>query len=69
MSFNLCRVTVAASDAQDMLASFSNYGQCVDIIGPVCYKSWLTSESSFTPFTFYNSTGCGHYIKLDWKSC
>lgn len=33
------RVTVGASDINDILASFSNYGECVDIIGPVSVGS------------------------------
>ena len=32
-----CSVTVGASDINDNLASFSNYGKCVDIIAPVRY--------------------------------
>ena len=31
------RVTVGASDIDDNLASFSNYGRCVDIVAPVSH--------------------------------
>ena len=30
-----CRIIAAASDEQDQIASFSNYGSCVDIFAPV----------------------------------
>ena len=33
-----CSITVAASDAQDWIACYTNYGNCVDIIAPVSLK-------------------------------
>lgn len=42
-------ITVAASDSSDALASFSNFGKCVDIVAPgVAIKSSIDTEDSAT---------------------
>ena len=42
-------ITVAASANGDSLASYSNYGSCVDLIAPgsSIYSSWITSDSGY----------------------
>lgn len=48
-------VTVAASDSTDRLASFSNYGKCVDVVAPgVAITSSI--QTSTTAFASWNGT-------------
>ncbi len=41
-------VTVAASDESDVFAYFSNYGSCVDIIGPVSQSLCCSTYHNYT---------------------
>ena len=42
--YYILRVTTAASDISDSAASFSNYGECVEIIAPVSQGKYAATE-------------------------
>ena len=61
-------ITVAASDYADTFASFSNYGECVDIIAPVSPAKACPPMLVNVAFFFVVATIQGVNIKSTYKN-
>jgi hypothetical protein len=61
--------TVAASDANDTRASFSNYGPCIDLFAPGVniYSAWGTSDTAYSTISGVTATAHAAGVAALWR--